>query len=349
MSMTKKNLLKSVATLALSLGMVVGMASMAFAAQKTVINHVNLHFDTSEIEAGSGEKKIAVDSSDEGFDVAGEEGVATNMSGSRWLTGNVPEFKVTLRADEDHKFNTSSLRNSGYYTLSGDKVYFVKSSGTSNSLTLYVKMAKLSNGLTRGDLKVEDADWNEDTRTATWNGGNYANRYTLKLYKGNVLLTTVDTTNSSYDFSNYITTPGNYKYKIRAYYDGSYGEWATSDEFNVDNDYFNDHNIANRRTTAGWLRDNTGWWYRNANGSYTTNNWQLINGRWYFFNANGYMVTGWIQWKGAWYFLNADGGMATGWVQSKGLWYYMSGSGSMLSNTRTPDGYYVNGDGVWVR
>ena len=50
MSMTKKNLLKSVATLALSLGMVVGMASMAFAAQKTVINHVNLHFDTSEIE-----------------------------------------------------------------------------------------------------------------------------------------------------------------------------------------------------------------------------------------------------------------------------------------------------------
>ena len=38
MSMTKKNLLKSVATLALSLGMVVGMASMAFAAQKTVIN-----------------------------------------------------------------------------------------------------------------------------------------------------------------------------------------------------------------------------------------------------------------------------------------------------------------------
>lgn len=75
----------------------------------------------------------------------------------------------------------------------------------------------------------------------------------------------------------------------------------------------------------------------------------MINGRWYFFNANGYMLTGWVQWKGAWYFLNADGGMATGWVQSKGLWYYMSGSGSMLSNTRTPDGYYVNGDGVWVR
>ena len=39
--------------------------------------------------------------------------------------------------------------------------------------------------------------------------------------------------------------------------------------------------------------------------------------------------------------------MKTGWILYKDAWYYCGESGAMLVNTTTPDGYYVNGDGVW--
>ena len=32
---------------------------------------------------------------------------------------------------------------------------------------------------------------------------------------------------------------------------------------------------------GAWLHDSNGWWYRNDDRSYTTNNWQKINGAWY--------------------------------------------------------------------
>lgn len=40
----------------------------------------------------------------------------------------------------------------------------------------------------------------------------------------------------------------------------------------------------------GWKKDDTGWWYVNNDGSYTTNGWQEINGEWYYFNDVGYML-----------------------------------------------------------
>ena len=42
-----------------------------------------------------------------------------------------------------------------------------------------------------------------------------------------------------------------------------------------------------------WIRDGNRWWYRHADGSYTTNGWEVINGAWYYFDGAGWMVTGW--------------------------------------------------------
>jgi len=83
-------------------------------------------------------------------------------------------------------------------------------------------------------------------------------------------------------------------------------------------------------TTDGtWIKDATGWWYRNKDNSYTVYNWQLINSKWYFFDARGYMLASkWINWKNKWYYVGPDGDM---WI-----------------NRRTPDGYCVGTDGVWV-
>lgn len=50
-----------------------------------------------------------------------------------------------------------------------------------------------------------------------------------------------------------------------------------------------------------------------------------------------------VQWK----YQNDDGSYATGWVEDDGKYYYMGADGIMLTDTRTPDGYYVGADGVW--
>jgi choline binding protein pcpA len=59
------------------------------------------------------------------------------------------------------------------------------------------------------------------------------------------------------------------------------------------------------------------------------------------------MKTGWAYVGNSWYYLRSSGAMSTGWVKDNGKWYYLASSGNMLRNTRTPDGYYVDGSGAW--
>lgn len=58
---------------------------------------------------------------------------------------------------------------------------------------------------------------------------------------------------------------------------------------------------------AEWIKDNKGWWYKHADGSYTKNGWEKINNKWYYFNGSGYMVTG-LQKIGKELFYFADDG-----------------------------------------
>lgn len=75
--------------------------------------------------------------------------------------------------------------------------------------------------------------------------------------------------------------------------------------------------MAGTATTAmagQWQKDAKGWWWQDDNGTYPKSGWQWLDGNndgiaeCYFFDSNGYM----------------------------------------LSNTYTPDGYYVNADGAWI-
>ena len=60
---------------------------------------------------------------------------------------------------------------------------------------------------------------------------------------------------------------------------------------------------------AEWKQDEKGWWVENEDGSYLVNQWYQS--------------------------------------PASGLWYYMGSDGYMLTNTTTPDGYYVNAAGEW--
>ena len=98
--------------------------------------------------------------------------------------------------------------------------------------------------------------------------------------------------------------------------------------------------------SADWLYDNGSWYYLKDSGSMATG-WLNDGGTWYYLKDSGSMATGWVKDKGSWYYLKDSGAMATGWIKDNGKWYYLASSGNMLSNTRTPDGYYVDANGVW--
>ncbi len=116
-----------------------------------------------------------------------------------------------------------------------------------------------------------------------------------------------------------------------------------------------------------WQKDGTGWWYRYDNGGWPFSSWQLIGSQWYYFNAQGYLQTGWIPIGDKWYYSFSDGSMATGWQKIGPYWYYLANtgqmavgwtqvggayyyldpqSGAMWAGCFTPDGHYVNANGV---
>lgn len=98
--------------------------------------------------------------------------------------------------------------------------------------------------------------------------------------------------------------------------------------------------------SADWLYDNGSWYYLKDSGSMATG-WLKDGGTWYYLNKSGSMATGWVKDNGSWYYLKDSGAMATGWIKDNGKWYYLASSGNMLSNTYTPDGYYVDASGAW--
>ena len=98
--------------------------------------------------------------------------------------------------------------------------------------------------------------------------------------------------------------------------------------------------------SANWLYDNGSWYYLKDSGSMATG-WLKDGGTWYYLKDSGSMATGWVKDNGSWYYLKDSGAMATGWIKDNGKWYYLASSGNMLSNTRTPDGYYVDASGAW--
>lgn len=97
---------------------------------------------------------------------------------------------------------------------------------------------------------------------------------------------------------------------------------------------------------TGWQKVDGIWYYLKSWGGMATG-WQKIDGVWYYLTGSGAMKTGWLQTGGKWYYLSGSGAMKTGWVKWNNNWYYMDSSGAMLTNTTTPDGYYVDKDGIW--
>ena len=104
------------------------------------------------------------------------------------------------------------------------------------------------------------------------------------------------------------------------------------------------------KPTDKWITSGNRKWYRHADGSYTKNDWELINGKYYRFDEEGWMVTGWKKINGIWYYMDKTTGerYGEGWHWIDGSCYYMNANGEMAADTWI-DGYYVDASGKWIK
>ena len=121
--------------------------------------------------------------------------------------------------------------------------------------------------------------------------------------------------------------------------------------------------------SGSWVEEKGNWKFINSSGEAYKSVWAnifnpYVSGDtlpydWFRFDENGLMVVSWYtDTDGNVYYMNPNsngrkGALMLGWQQINGKWYYFNtvsdGSrGKMLKNTYTPDGYYVNNEGVYV-
>ena len=127
-------------------------------------------------------------------------------------------------------------------------------------------------------------------------------------------------------------------------------------------------NAQPEEVKKGWQKDDTGYWYVRANGSYPKSEFEYIeenkswfyfdesgymysekwlkhtDGCWYRFDKDGYMATSWKKVNNKWYYFNRDGAMQTGWVKYYDKWYYLDAvNGEMKSDcfVKYKNGWYL--------
>ena len=159
---------------------------------------------------------------------------------------------------------------------------------------------------------------------------------------------------------------------VGAYFLKADGAMATS-EFTPDQYYVNANGVY---LTSQWIKHDGKDYYVNASGKLVKNQWvgecyldangDLVTNDWvgsYYVDENGlyvrnsmtpdgfycgadgvYVTNRWVKYNGKDYYMNAYGKMAKATWQGN---YYLGDDGFMLTNTFTPDGFYVGSDGAW--
>ena len=136
----------------------------------------------------------------------------------------------------------------------------------------------------------------------------------------------------------YTETQESYNRAQLAYDEAAQKEKAAFDAYNA---YLQEQE---NRKNGFWIQSGNRWWYSHQDGSYTINDFEVINGQTYYFDANGYMVTGWQKINDKDYYFNESGAMVTdAWVGN----YYLQEDGSMATNTWIGN-YYVDFNGLWT-
>lgn len=111
---------------------------------------------------------------------------------------------------------------------------------------------------------------------------------------------------------------------------------TSSSYSNIDSDTSESFALSTVETVqeSRWMHDDKGWRLKSTDGTYLANSWEKYDGAWYYFDEAGYMCTGWI-------------------LSDDGKYFYCDprqgeNYGKLLTNQRTPDGYWVDENGIWT-
>lgn len=99
---------------------------------------------------------------------------------------------------------------------------------------------------------------------------------------------------------------------------------------------------ANTDPVTGFTTlDGNVYYYPDGKTMYT--GWYKTDNASYYFDTDGTMMTGWYSYAGHYYFFDETGVMQTGtWIENR----FVDSNGRMLRDTSTPDGYYVDENGI---
>lgn len=241
-----------------------------------------------------------------------------------------PTAEVVLKPAAGYTFKSSS---ESYFNLFGGGAEYLsaRKSGDSNTLTLTVEFENMGPTSIGRPVSVSL----DENGLASWTPVGDAGSYEVTIMRNgkanNPTKTTVTGTNLN--IGSLITRTGDYSIRVSAVsrYDAKLkSDYAYSDSITVDDSVlakFASNTASYEETSGQWIETENGSWYQNPDGTWPASGWQQIDGSWYFFNAQGYRQTGWVLWNNQQYYCDSDG--------------------KMLADTTTPDGYYVDANGVW--
>lgn len=241
-----------------------------------------------------------------------------------------PTAEVVLKPAAGYTFKSSS---ESYFNLFGGGAEYLsaRKSGDSNTLTLTVEFENMGPTSIGRPASVSL----DENGLASWTPVGDAGSYEVTIMRNgkanNPTKTTV--TGTSLNIGSLITRTGDYSIRVSAVsrYDAKLkSDYAYSDSITVDDSVlakFASNTASYEETSGQWIETENGSWYQNPDGTWPASGWQQIDGSWYFFNAQGYRQTGWVLWNNQQYYCDSDG--------------------KMLADTTTPDGYYVDANGVW--
>lgn len=240
----------------------------------------------------------------------------------QWQSDTIPMLSIYLHTDDDDTFSVKrdDITVEGGTYVSGRNV-------NSHIIELTVTLPSMVRKL--GDFA--GARWSDSTQ-AMWEPVQNTKYYEVLLFRdGRVTGGTRKVWEPGTDFGKDMRRTGEYTFWVRAVNlrdESAKSEWKKSEGVSrIDaamaeelcrrygsliQEGITEPGQAKQQSYKdgqyGWILDGGGWWYRNGDGSYTVNNWQLIDGKWYYFDSVGYMVTGWIDWNGKSYYCDPENG-----------------------------------------
>lgn len=358
------NLKKNVANLTLAALVMCNMIPSveAFAKTKSDIDSVKLKI-TSEIipgERGSdANEQIEVSESSNNYDI--ESAKVTNAPSGKWGDKDNPKIKIILEADDDHQWSKEidkddvDLDDFDYSSLT------VKRSSSSR-LTITVTLRDLEyydgSESTEYDLTVSNVELDSDTAEASWDAGDDAKSFELRLYRKDKKIKEATTSRNEYSFAKYLEGSGDYYVSVRAKRGSEHGawsqsgqvDWTSSEISDIKKDYGNTSNNSkgttpnkntNSSSTGNAKTKGPGDGINGGTGNYYSHGVTPVSGNWthlgegntaqWHFTSNRPYVNEWA------YIINPYANVAAG--QESADWFRFDNSGIVMT------GWYKDTDG----